>query len=154
MITDLEMMLYVAGEAVSPPGHRYPVNLREGSTCAVQVFDRVQPWGWRVELGDFTPLNDREGWCGIKAAVYGIDGSLYGPPRPFLFYAKRWIYPSLLVWPDSWAGPVVLAISVPGLPGRKCMRYWDVNASMVCQLDQDHEGDHDYQLYRMGGSDE
>jgi hypothetical protein len=119
-INDLAIDLYVAGELVTPPGMRYAVQLRERTQVVVQLIDQNEPaWGWRLQLMDLTRLDDhsdRPGWCGITAAVFGIDGSMYAPFRPFLFYASRWVYPTLLAWPDAYKGPIVVALSVPGLP--------------------------------------
>jgi hypothetical protein len=123
----LAIDLYVGGEPVSPPGFIYNCRVAERTQSVVNLFDRNSgPWGWRLYLQDLTRLDDMAtlpppengesyaGWCGITASVCGIDGSLYAPFRPFLFLAQPWVYPTLLVWPDTYVGPVVATLRVVG----------------------------------------
>lgn len=118
-IKALAVELWVAGEVASDVGRIYNCDLREGSETRIRLNDRNQAaWGWWLILGRLQRLDDqdghRPGWCGVEAAVLGIDGSLYAPFRPFLLYASPWVHPSLLVWPDAWAGPIVATVRVPG----------------------------------------
>lgn len=119
-IHDLVADLYVAGEPVTMPSYRYPAPLGAFKEISFNMPDRNEAhWSWRIVLSDLVRLDadDRPGWVGVTAAVFGVDGVLYAPFRPFLVYGRPWVYPSLLVWPDAWAGPIVLALSVPGKLG-------------------------------------
>lgn len=127
LIENLAIDLYVGDEPVTTPGFIYATRVAERTQSVVNLQDRKYGhWGWRLYLQDLTRLDDcvnrpeeingesYADWCGITAAVFGADNCLYAPFRPFLFLAKPWVHPTLLVWPDAWSGQIVAAIRVVG----------------------------------------
>lgn len=120
-IDTLEFQVWVAGEPCSYKLRHNVTPLTFGNEVQVKMPDMHQAsWEWEVWLRDFHPLDGAEGdsWASVTAVVLGVDGVPYGTPRPQLIYCRPWAYPSLMVWPDSYRGPIVVTVRVPGQIGK------------------------------------
>ena len=113
----LEFQVFECGE---PRTGRYLHNVyarQYGDYASVRLWDHVDPaWEWTIDLTEFTPLDNsiEPGWVSVRAMVRGADGTPYGFPRPQLIYCRPWIHPSMMVWPDSHRGPLVVTVRHPG----------------------------------------
>lgn len=71
-------------------------------------------WAWTLRMSEWVALDDERepGWVGCKATLLSDFGEPYGAPRPQLIYMKPWVYPSHMIWPDGWRGPLSVAMWV------------------------------------------
>lgn len=119
-IDALAIEIWECGKPVTWPGYIYTaIGLRPGQQCRIDLSDQNHAaWAWRLLISDLVELDDQEspgaGWVGANVMVLGIDGSTYGPQRPFHLYTQPWIHPTLWAWPDAYHGPLVVTVRVPG----------------------------------------